>query len=252
MYAVQRTYPVCSVRFLVTNLDIRGWSVYPSALYGTQTPCYSIPAVPLVAPTGLKARSARILPRAAATNLITTQLFTLQYPLVHYKKSLSASEKAGIAVGVVGGVALFAAMFFIFIRRYRAIRTRRLNDHSTVFSGPRSFGQPDLYDRRVSTFSSAPGGYYPHSEPPMNELPPHGPLGERPPLNDEQLWFPSNAQQSSVQHPGVGQQGARADPNELEGDENLHAHHPAFGSSVEETKPAEHHDGRVSPTPSGI
>jgi len=199
----------------------------------------------LVAPTGLKARAARIWPRAAATSLIKTQLFTLRYPLVHYEKSLSASEKAGIAIGVVGGVILFAAMLFIFIRRYRAIRRKQLDDRSTIFSGPRSFGPTDPYDRRVSTFSSAPGGYYAQSEPPMAELPP--PHAPRSPLNEEQLWFPSNVPQSSVQQPGLEQQGTHTVTNELEGDEHLHAHHPAFGSPVEETKPAEQEDGRVSP-----
>lgn len=239
------THPVCSLHCTVANLDVRGWSVYPSNLYGTQTPCYSIPAVPLVAPTGLKARAARIWPRAAATSLITTQLFTLRYPLVHYDKSLSASEKAGIAIGIVGGVTLFAAMLFNFIRRYRAIRRKQLDDRSTIFSGPRSFGPTDLYDRRVSTFSSAPGGYYAQSEPPMAELPP--PHAPRPPLNEEQLWFPSNAPQSSGQQPTVEEHSTQTISNELEGDEHLHAHHPAFGSPVEEIKLAENQDGRVSP-----
>lgn len=198
----------------------------------------------------MKARAERIWPRAAATSLITTQFFTQRYPLVHYEKSLSAGEKAGIAIGVVGGVALFAAMFFIFIRRYRAIRKKQLDDRATIFHGPRDFGPTDMYDRRMSAFSSAPGGYYAQSEPPMAELPP--PHAPRPPLEEDQLWFPPNAPQSSVQHSGADQQGTNTISNELEGDEHLHAHHPAFGSSEEETKPVEHDDGRVSPIQPGM
>lgn len=136
-------------------------------------------------------------------------------------------------------------MFVIFMRRYRAIRRKQFDDRSTIFSGPRSFGPTDLYERRVSTFSSAPDGYYAQAEPPMTELPP--PPGPRPPLEEGQLWFPMNAAQSSGEQRAVEEHGTHTVSNELEGDENLHAHHPAFGSPVEETKPPEDEDGRVSP-----
>lgn len=185
--------------------------------------------MPLVAPTGLKARAGLLFRRAAVTSLITTQLFTLRYPLVHQRKSLSASAKAGVAIGAVGGAVLIAALLFIFIRRYRAVRAKQLDDRSTVFSGPRYFGPTDMYDRRVSTFS-APGGYHPQSEPPTAEYPQH--------------W--GHAQHLSAQ------QDVHAEPNELQGDEDLHAHHPAFSSSAEETNRSEHGERRPSPAPSGI
>ena len=238
-----------------TDFGCSGWSVYPSALYGTQTPCYSIPAVPLVAPTGLQARAARILPRAASTSLITTQLFTLRYPLAHSGQSLSTGAKASIAIGVVLGIVLLAVLLFFFIRRYRAIRAKQLDDRSTVFSGSRFMGTTDHYDRRISAFS-APSGYYPQSEPPVIELPsPTAAMEERRPLAENQLWFPpsgrpvSPGQQQHVD--GESQQPMHAEPNELVGDVNLHAHHPAFAAATGAPAP-EHVEERGSVTPSGI
>lgn len=232
--------------WMSVNSRCRGWSVYPSALYGTQTPCFTVPRVPLVAPTGLSARAEPILPRAAATSVITTQLFSLRYPLAQQDKSLSTGAIVGIAAGAAAGVILLGVAVFFFIRRYRAIRQKQLQEKSSPFGDTRFLG-PDHYDRRVSVISAAPGGYYPQGEPFPNELPD---TATHPPLIEHDIWYPQAQAPISpmVQQTGRAQLPAYTAPNELPGDENIHAHHPAFGASTADPQQSEPQSNDEVPT----
>ena len=241
--------PSCIINTITADSVCRGWSIYPSALHGTQTPCYTVPRVPLVAPTGLKARAAHVLPRAASTSLIRTQIFTQSYPLVQQAKKLSSGAIAGATVGAVAGAILLTILLAFFIRRYRAIRKKQLGDNSTVFSGTTMVGT-DQYDRRTSVLSS-PDGYNPHGELSPNPLPNSA---TRPPLAEHQIWFPQNGTPVSplakLNGSGGTQLPVYSEPTELPGDEHLHVHHPAFGASTDESpKPqAEDQQEKESPT----
>ena len=231
---------ILELQNMSANSRYSGWSVLPSALYGTQTPCFTVPEVPLVAPTSLQARAASLVPRAASTSVITSQLFSQRYPLAEQNTSLSTGAIVGVAVGSTVGFFLLVLFLVFFIRRYRAIRKKQLEDTSTQFSGTRFIG-PDPFDRRVSVISQAPGGYYPQGEPSPNELPDSA---SHPPVAEREIWFPQAQAPISPmvnQHGGgQGQLPVYAAPNELPGDEHILAHHPAFGVMPNATPSSQH------------
>ena len=233
-----------------------GWSVYTAALYGQQTPCYSVPPVPLLAPTARKAkRLAFLSARAASTTTVTNQIYTLRYPLVPHGSSLSVGAKAGIAVGAVAGAAILAVLLFFFIRHQRArAHARQFNDASTVFSGPSFMGPAEKNHRQ--SFMAPNSGYHPNQHPRM-ELPSpiEGPV-EQPPLQHNEMWFPNSQPVPIIQqpHPHMQQQQQPTPfaPTELPGSTHIHEHHPAFEPSPGPAPVPSPVETRVSPTTPNI
>ena len=158
---------------------------------------------------------------SASTSIITTQLFSLRYPLKTHH-GLSARTKGGIATGVIIGVLIFGGVAFYFIRRRRSAK-RDLDDRSTV--APSFVGPMDQFNRRSGAFSDggtyippASYGWHP-SEQPISELPSPTAAEPRTPLPQSELWFPP---QEKKEEP----------PMELPGDTHLNQHHPAYSSGA--------------------
>lgn len=181
--------------------------------------------------------------RAAATSLITTQLFTLRYPLSRSSSQLSTGVIVGISIGAAAAVILSMIGFAFFIRRYRKIRQKQMQEANPTYNDQQFMGSD--YDRRFSVVSADP--YYAADalrQNPINELPDSA---THPPLAENQLWFPQNG---TTQSPVVQQLEARvpesALPTELPGDANMHAHHPAFGDAPNPTPPPEPQEEKVN------
>ena len=230
----------------------RGWSVYTAALYGQQTPCYSVPLVPLVAPTSRNAKRLAFLhARAPTTSTITNQVYTLRYPLEPSGSSLSAGAKAGIGVGSAAGAVILGILLFFIIRQQRArARARQFNDASTVFSGP-SFMGPTEKNHRQS-FMAPSTGYHQNQNPRMELPSPIEAPGEHPPMQQE-TWFPHNQTVPVLQQPQPHilqqqQQSTPFEPTELPGSTHINEHHPAYGPSPPPPQVPSPVETRVSPT----
>lgn len=189
----------------------------PSALYGSQTPCYTTPSISLSGPL-----TARAL-EPAATTIVTDRLYSLRYPLKTSKR-LSTGAIVGIAVGGAAGFLILVLLLFFFIRRRRA----RKNAEKQAITGPSFTGPMDRADRRSYIYT--PGGPLPPGSVPISpyqpselisELPSPA-VGERPALPQNELWFtPGGAPpQPKIEEP----------PVEMPGDTHLDQHHPAYSS----------------------
>lgn len=247
----------------MTDHNCRGWSVYTAALYGQQTPCYSVPPVPLVAPTGTTGqrlrRLLRIAPRAASTTTITNQIYTMRYPLIPSGTLLSVGAKVGIAVGAAAGAVIIGVLLYFLIRHQRArSRARQFNDASTVFSGPSLIGG----DKSHRQSFMAPSTGYHQGQHPINELP--SPLeapGEHPQLTHNQLWLSNQAQQHvpTLQSPPNPHLPAvqplsplQAEPTELHGSTHINEHHPAYERGTQQERMPSPRDEKVLPVAPGM
>ena len=198
----------------------RGWSVLPSALYGSQIPCYTTPSTPLAGPITARALG------PAATSVVTDRTYSLRYPLQKSSR-LSTGAIVGIAVGGAAGIIIIVCLLFIFVRRHRARRSAE----KQAITGPSFSGPMDKADRRSYIYTT--GGPLPPGSVPISpyqpseyisELPSPA-VGERPPIPQHELWFTPGGEppQPKPEEPP-------APPAEMPGDTHLDQHHPAYNS----------------------
>ncbi|MCJ1460375.1 hypothetical protein MMC28_010755 [Mycoblastus sanguinarius] len=192
-----------------------GWSIYSSTLAG-QTPCYTVPPLPLVPPTLTSGAS------TASVSVIDTQLFSLKYALEpKTSSSLGTGAIAGIAVGGAAGIALVATALLFLFRKRRARAQAAAESESTMVGTESSFGGP---------LKRGPISHDPNSS--------HGAVSELPSPthspNPEQGTWGSLPTPTS---PKVPPAELAVPPSELAGSTFIHEHHPAY-TPVEEQRRA--------------
>lgn len=208
----QSRFRFSSTKQKLTDYRSSGWSIYATAFAG-QTPCYSTPPLPLIAPT------ASPNPANASISVISTKVFTLPYALAppSIGPALSAGAKAGIAIGaLVGALAAVAIGFFVLLRRRR--NKASANDEF----GP---GATPTGNRDSAAFSN-------RTAPPehISELPSPGPNDGR------SSWFPQAMVPPPPLSPTPSELPAQP-PEELPGSTYMHEHHPAYSPVTERGEP---------------
>lgn len=136
--------------------------MYTSAVAG-QTPCYTTPALPLVpaVTTSAKKRAVSPLrkraPAPAGTSVISTELFTLRYPLAKPKSGLATGAIVGIAVGSFAFLVLVGMSFFL-ISRARKRRAKAIKE-ATIVRNTEATNEHDLGgEKRISILTGAGAG----------------------------------------------------------------------------------------------
>ena len=195
-----------------------GWSVYTSTI-ASQTPCYTAPSLPLVAPTS------SVPSNSPTPSIVSAQLFSLRYTLAQPSNALSNGARTGVIVGSIFGALLLAAAIFLFIR-YRRRRAQAIRDATM----PRSAYDPQTYASQKSlpmsphsafsrggTISSTRTGIGTT----ISELP------SPPPISPSVSVWPGGTLPSTTSTPPPPAM-------ELPGSTFIHEHHPAFGASSPE------------------
>lgn len=184
-------------------------------------PCVSTLTTPLAAPSATGLRK-----RASVNVVVTSQLYTLKYPLKPQKNGLSSGTKAGIGIGIVVA-AIFGAMLVSLIIRKRKLRSQRIKEGTIIGDGT-YYGPP-----RSDTFSNI-GSHTSHP----GDLP--SPVIMRQMPIGAGFWIPPTAPERppTPPPPPVPMQ-------ELPADTHIHEHHPAFQSSQHDSE----HEPEQLPVP---
>ena len=212
-----------------------GWSVYSSTIAG-HIPCYTTPALPLVAPS---------VPAAAAgapsPSIISNQLFTLRYPLAQSSSALSSGAIAGIAVGAIAGAALLALAMFFLVRRRRShasairaatVRSRHARELEPEEFSPTTPKTPGSGGGAPSASASGAGDGVSRSA--TTRTAGADPVSAHP----SELPSPPSASPTNRSQWGGGG-GATTPATELPGSTFLHEHHPALAGASGTASPTQ-------------
>ena len=204
-----------------------GWSVYTSTIAG-HLPCYTTPALPLVAPSVPAAAAG-----APAPSVINNQLFTLRYPLTQPSSALSSGAIAGVAVGSIAGVALFASAILFLMRRRRsraaAIRAATVRSQHDREMEPEEFSPTTPKTPGSGGAPSTPGGGDGMSRSATTRT------GVADPVSAHPSELPSPPTVSPTRSNWFG--GVTSPATELPGSTYLHQHHPAMAGASGTTSP---------------
>jgi hypothetical protein len=99
-----------------------GWALLPTPLFPDMTPCYTTPALPLVPPTPTGSAS-------TSPTIVSTQLFTLRYPLIN-NTTTSGISNGAIAGIIVGSIAIAGIILTALLLWRRANARRKADDLS--------------------------------------------------------------------------------------------------------------------------
>ncbi|KAL9050175.1 MAG: hypothetical protein Q9206_005195 [Seirophora lacunosa] len=195
-------------------IEYPGWSIHTSSI-GNQIPCVSTLSTPLAAPSvaGPRKRTlANLRKRAPVSVVVTSQVYTLKYPLKTKKGGLSIGAKAGIGVGV-GLAAVFGALFIALIIHKRKLRSRGIRE-GTIIGGGKYYGSA-----RSDTFSHV-GSHHPSNpgDLPTSSSMRHMPVGGG-------FWLPPTTPDRPPTPPP-----APVFIQELPASTHMHEHHPMFQS----------------------
>ncbi|KAL8692244.1 MAG: hypothetical protein Q9218_002697 [Villophora microphyllina] len=181
-----------------------GWSIHTSSI-GNQIPCVSTLTTPLAAPSATGLRK-----RAPVSVVVTTQLYTLKYPLKLKKGGLSVGAKAGIAIGVIL-VFGFGALLVLLILHKRKLRARGLRE-GTIIGGSSFHGS-----KRSGTFSQI-GSHPGH----LSDMQSATGMQQGIPVGGG-FWIPPPAPERTATPPPPP-----IPMQELPASTHMHEHHPAF------------------------
>ena len=182
-----------------------GWGVYTNTLAG-QLPCFTTPALPLVAPSTTG--------NGPAPTVISSQLFTLRYMLEPAQSTLSSGVQAGIGIGAAAGALSIASIaLFVIRRRRQALARRAATIPRSIYEAPKEFSPQT--PASAFTFGQSVATTTP-STPIRSELP-----SPPPPVSPSRSMFHQNQVSTPVM--------------ELPGSTFIHEHHPAYNQPAAPT-----------------